>query len=730
MALSKLKFKQVNILKDEILGAGAYGTVYKAKCDDLLCAAKCLHPAILYQAGSQAEYSGSPLSRFEREIHLLSSFHHPNIVQYLGVYEDSDTKQPVLLMELLDQSLTKYLENTLQLIPYHLQVNICHDVVLALSFLHHNGIFHRDLSSNNVLMLGDRAKITDFGMANTTKAISGQMTKCPGTDVYMPPEAVIGKPKYDAKIDCFSFGVLVVQILTKQFPNPGEREKIADESEESFISMYIKVSEVERRKNHIDLVHPKNALLPISLDCLNDVDTNRPPAQQLCERIAALKETPEYTKSKEILKAQQSDDDQSDFAQISSKELENFILQSQELEKARSLLDDERKKHSKDMSEAQSQIYQLEETKAEQEHEIEHLKKCLGGEVSIKETLQSQLTALLDANSSESDQLSQSTKSLRISRSVGIGKTTNLSWKEGSTAPPECQISKGYSVIKGDIVYVSSSRNKISTYNCSTKSWSVLPECPTSEFAMVDINGNLTIIGGCSKQTLYSNCLYTFYEDSTGKQYWNDDYPRMPTKRKSVAAICTQSVLVVAGGEGEGEYILTKVEVMDINTHAWSSTVSLPSGRKNASIAACGHCLYLIGGRYYNEDKTSTYACSLSVLLSMRQPDSIFKQITLIDRLRYWVRVADVPVIRAASISFGGQLYVIGGKNADGQTVNTVYMYDLSVNSWTLTSRLVKERYSCVASVLQNNCLIVFGGQTDGEIYLSTSEIASPDSTS
>ena len=89
---------------------------------------------------------------------------------------------------------------------------------------------------------------------------------------------------------------------------------------------------------------------------------------------------------------------------------------------------------------------------------------------------------------------------------------------EGSKAPPECQISKGYAVVKGDIIYVSSFSNKIGAYNSRDESWSILPECPTSEFAMVDINGNLTIIGGCSSQTSYSNSLYTYYEDDTDKQ--------------------------------------------------------------------------------------------------------------------------------------------------------------------------------------------------------------------
>jgi serine/threonine protein kinase len=69
-------------------------------------------------------------------------------------------------MELMDDSLTHFLESSPQPIPYHIQINVCHDVTLALSFLHSNGIVHRDLSSNNVLLRGNvLVKVTNFGMA-------------------------------------------------------------------------------------------------------------------------------------------------------------------------------------------------------------------------------------------------------------------------------------------------------------------------------------------------------------------------------------------------------------------------------------------------------------------------------------------------------------------------------------------------------------------------------------
>ena len=227
-------FKTVQLLKDQTLGIGSYGKVCKAKCDDLLCAAKLIHetlfdPTAQQLIAPQREHR-LPMRRFEQECEFLSTIKHPNIVQYLDICQDPDTGLPALLMELMDDNLTHFLESSPQPIPYHIQVNICHDITLALSFLHSNGIFHRDLSSNNVLLRGNvLAKVTDLGMARlgdqNPRATRLTFTMCPGTDVYMPPEAVQEEPVYTEKIDCFSFGVITLQILSQQFPKPGNRKK-------------------------------------------------------------------------------------------------------------------------------------------------------------------------------------------------------------------------------------------------------------------------------------------------------------------------------------------------------------------------------------------------------------------------------------------------------------------------------------------------------------------------
>ena len=125
---------------------------------------------------------------------------------------DSESRLPVLLMELLDESLTKMLECSQRSLAYHVQVDICLDIALAVAYLHSNDIIHRDLSSNNVLIIAkSRVKVTDFGMSKLAGAAptTTPLTTCPGTLAYMPPEALKEPPRYTKKLDCFSDGVSV-----------------------------------------------------------------------------------------------------------------------------------------------------------------------------------------------------------------------------------------------------------------------------------------------------------------------------------------------------------------------------------------------------------------------------------------------------------------------------------------------------------------------------------------
>ena len=302
-------FKETTLFKDQVLGIGSYGKVCRAKCDDLVCAAKILHqtlfdPTAYERVPPQREHR-LPVERFEKECEFMSTLKHPNIVQYLGLVPDRETGLKVLLMELMDDSLTHFLESSPQPIPYHIQVNVCHDITLALSFLHSNNLIHRDFSSNNVLLTkgATRAKVTDFGMIQLYNLDPFRTnTKCPGTAVYMPPEALQGRPEYTEKIDCFSFGVIVLQVLTRQYPNPSDHQRKVEIYHPGVPrgQLMVCVPEIERRNNHLRLVDPRHSLLPIVQDCLRDIEGERPTARQLCERVAILKNSSTYLESEKV----------------------------------------------------------------------------------------------------------------------------------------------------------------------------------------------------------------------------------------------------------------------------------------------------------------------------------------------------------------------------------------------------------------------------------------------
>ena len=298
----EMSYGSVQIFDKEVLGVGSYGKVCKAKCGQLPCAAKLLHDT-LFQDNDPG--TRNLVTKFLQECQFLSTIKHPNIVQYLGTATDPQSRRTVLLMELMDESLTRFLERLTGPFPYHSQLNMCHDVALALAYLHFNAIIHRDLSSNNVLLIGEgsRAKVTDFGMSKLMDMNPRMtpLTQVPGTPAYMPPEALIAPPHYSSKLDCFSHGVLTLQIITRNFPNPGDATKYVEVEDPRFPSgrVLVQFLESERRKKDIDLIEPSHPLRPIALHCLKDRDTERPSADELCGRLASMKKEPRYTHSVE-----------------------------------------------------------------------------------------------------------------------------------------------------------------------------------------------------------------------------------------------------------------------------------------------------------------------------------------------------------------------------------------------------------------------------------------------
>ena len=607
----------------------------------------------------------------------MSAIRHPNIVLYLGMFRDPDTRLPMLLMELMDYSLTHFLESSTQPIPYQIQVNICHDVTLALSFLHSNKIVHRDLSSNNVLLRGNvLAKVTDFGMARlgdiNPQATRFTNTMCPGTDVYMPPEAVQDKPVCTEKIDCFSFGVIIVQILTRQFPKPGDRLERIELNHPGLHkgSVLVEVPEIDRRQNHISQVDPNHSLLPIALDCLKDEGSERPSTHQLCERMADLKTASIYKDN--ARNVQESDQER----QIG---LLNEKLKQLQLDKDR--------------------------FKDEKERQLGHVNQQL--EASEK------VVARFERRIAELEQLLSETKQQKTKTSSKGKEQTRfkLRWRQGERAP--CGVFRCCdAVVDGNTVYVMQSKN-VYSYVIISDSWSQLPNYGYDDGSITVINGWLTAVGGYTYPD-HSNDLFSLTGEGSDRK-WTKKFPPMPTKRRWTTSLCTGTTLIVAGGWGVGTKHLSTVEVMDTETNQWSTAADLPAPMRYASATVCGDQLYLLGGVMYSIYVKSAYTSSVSALLQSCVLSSLEeKQETLKNKAEVWRQVVDLPVTRSTCESFHGRLLAIGGEMDLGKPSTAVYMYDSSTNSWEIISHMTTARYDCFTAVLPDNQLMVVGGYTAG----------------
>ena len=265
------------------IGKGAYGSVRKVRRWGMVCAAKKLQDLSLHLSGGENRYI---VEKFKEECRLLSSLRHPYIVQFLGVYIEKGSDAPILVMEYLPTNLATCLEKRPQ-IPLCLQVSILHNVALGMAYLHgHNpSIIHRDLTANNVLLSNNMvSKIADLGVArmlDLNPKSPRPLTHTPGTTAYMPPEALVTNATYNTKIDCFSFGILTVHLVSQQWPIPGDAMRMVG-------GKPIQVAEAARRQQYLDLMGRDHKMLPLALQCMQNDATSRPEMASIAVSLESL----------------------------------------------------------------------------------------------------------------------------------------------------------------------------------------------------------------------------------------------------------------------------------------------------------------------------------------------------------------------------------------------------------------------------------------------------------
>lgn len=200
---------------EELVGHGGMSSVYRAR-DRLLerhVALKILHQ----QYTAEDDF----VERFKREARAVAQLSHPNIVTVIDRGEDGGRQYIVFeyvegenLKELVVRSGRLSVTDTLEL---GLQI------ARALAFAHEQGLVHRDVKPQNVLLNGDgRAKVTDFGIARSLD-VEGvtQAGTVLGTSDYIAPEQASGLP-VDAQTDVYSLGIVLYELLAGDVPFTGD----------------------------------------------------------------------------------------------------------------------------------------------------------------------------------------------------------------------------------------------------------------------------------------------------------------------------------------------------------------------------------------------------------------------------------------------------------------------------------------------------------------------------
>ena len=312
------------------LGKGADATVQEVNWLGTLCAAKQLHEILLEDdsPGGAKRF----IENFEKECMTWSRLVHPCIVQFLGVHFLSGLHVPMLILEKMDTSLRYYLEaHKKEEFPLPDKVYVLRQVAQALSYLHslNPPLVHHDLSSNNVLLnaISLQAKVTDFGMTRTldpSKMTHKSSVK--GTQAFMAPEALVEPPKYDDKLDVFSYGNVIVTTVTHQWPNPGPFNRVKG-------GRLVAVSELQRRQHYLDQFTPNESelFLPVVRACLQNDPSERPTSNQLVTQMSKIEEAhPRVPDSVVIGQLCQTVDDKDQQLCIQAKDdqIQRFISES------------------------------------------------------------------------------------------------------------------------------------------------------------------------------------------------------------------------------------------------------------------------------------------------------------------------------------------------------------------------------------------------------------------
>jgi serine/threonine protein kinase len=209
---------------EELINEGGMGAVYRAThvLMDKTVAIKVLHPALAAD--------DKIVARFSREARAASRISHPHALSVTD-FGESENGVVFLVMEYLKGETLKEVIRNEGPLPLPRVVEIIRQVCGALEAAHAEGVVHRDLKSDNIMLIdvggGDWAKVLDFGIAKIKEKVGQDPALTApnliiGTPQYMSPEQCSQAAEIDSRSDIYSLGVILYEMLVGHVPFTGE----------------------------------------------------------------------------------------------------------------------------------------------------------------------------------------------------------------------------------------------------------------------------------------------------------------------------------------------------------------------------------------------------------------------------------------------------------------------------------------------------------------------------
>ena len=244
----------------------------------------------------------------------------------------------------------------------------------------------------------------------------------------------------------------------------------------------------------------------------------------------------------------------------------------------------------------------------------------------------------------------------------------------------------------------------IQQYSPTDDRWYTLPPAPVYYFGMGELNGQLVIVGGMTRQDDVTGKVHTL---NSSTQKWVESIAPMPTARHSPAVFSQPSCLTVVGGEDQHGTKSSDVEIFMPHTSQWHNTTSpAPSPLYSMTTTVINNKCFI--AKY---DSSKVY--QLCVSLQQTTTDSYNTPQVITE----WTNLCDLPHSRCGLGSINGCLLAVGG-GGWRNTITTTLGFSPFTNTWKTVGELPEPRLYCTTVLLPTGELLIMGG-LEGTVSLT-----------